>query len=324
MNSIHNVLQQLNLGKPVEHDGLSMFPLLGTHAVEKDYLTLDEALAAHSASVVEVSEGGSVPNLLFRNTGDKAVFLLDGEELVGAKQNRILNISILAPAMKDTIIPVSCVEAGRWSHVSPDFKAAPRAQFSESRARRTAHVSEDIKSTGHRRSNQGEVWHDISIKLGSLGSHSPSQAVESAFVDNAERLEAYVRELRAQQGQFGAVFAIHGRVRGLEAFDCAETCAKLLPKIIRSYALDAIDPAVRGAESDGAESPEALLQQVAGAKCHESKAVGEGADLRFENENGLAGGALLARERIVHLVAFRLPTASQQPHPGRVHRRYFR
>jgi len=251
MNSIHNVLQQLNLGKPVEHDGLSMFPLLGTHAVEKDYLTLDEALAAHSASVVEVSASGSVPNLLFRNTGDKAVFLLDGEELVGAKQNRILNISILAPAMKDTIIPVSCVEAGRWSHVSPDFKAAPRAQFSESRARRTAHVSEDIKFTGNRRSDQGEVWHDISMKLGSLGSHSPSQAVERAFVDN---------------GQFGAVFAIHGRVRGLEAFDCPETCAKLLPKIIRSYALDAIDPRTSRAADTGAESPKALLKQVASAK----------------------------------------------------------
>jgi len=59
-------------------------------------------------------------------------------------------------------------------------------------------------------------------------------------------------------------------------------------------------------------------------KYHESAAVGEGADLRFENENGLAGGALEARGRIVHLVAFRLPTESRQPHPGRVHRRYFR
>ena len=323
MNTIHNVLEQLNLGKPVEHDGLSMFPLAGAHSVTKDYLTLDEALAANAASVVEVSESGAVPSLLFRNTGQQAVFLLDGEELVGAKQNRILNISILAPAMKDTIIPVSCVEAGRWSHTSPDFKAAARTQFSESRAKRFAHVSEDIKSTGNRRSDQGDVWREVSMKLQSLGSHSPSEAVEQAFEDNEDRLEAYVRELRSQEGQFGAVFAIHGRVRGLEVFDCAETCAKLLPKIIRSYALDAIDPRMRGRDRSKADSPEALLEQVAGAKYHESEAVGEGVDLRFENENGLVGGALLARERIVHLVAFRLSEARPSA-SSRVHRRYFR
>ena len=323
MNTIHNVLEQLDLGKPVEHDGLSMFPLLGGLSVTKDYLTLDEALAANAASVVEVSESGSVPSLLFRNNGEKAVFLLDGEELVGAKQNRILNISILAPAMKDTVIPVSCVEAGRWSQNSPDFRAAPRAQFSESRARRSAHVSEDIKATGNRRSNQADVWHDVSMKLASLGSHSPSQAVERAFEDNADRLERYVRELRAIDGQFGAVFAVHGRVTGLEVFDCPETCGSLLPKIIRSYALDAIDPRTRGREQGEAISPEKFLQQVAGAKYHESDAVGEGADLRFENGNGLAGGALKARDRIVHLVAFRLSDAN--PHAsGRVHRAYFR
>ena len=122
MNNINAVLNNLDLGKPLTHEGLSIFPLLRPEPFARDYLTLDEALAAHSAVITEISEGGSVPNLLFRNKGEQAVFLLDGEELVGAKQNRILNITILAPGKKDTIIPVSCVEAGRWSHNSPDFR----------------------------------------------------------------------------------------------------------------------------------------------------------------------------------------------------------
>ena len=54
------------------------------------YQLLDEALAAGTVRVMEVSESGHVPELSLLNDGDQAVQLLDGEELIGAKQNRIL------------------------------------------------------------------------------------------------------------------------------------------------------------------------------------------------------------------------------------------
>lgn len=55
--------------------------------------------------------------LAFRNRGLDPAFLLDGEELVGAKQNRILNLSILVPGQTSLEIPVSCVEQSRWSRL---------------------------------------------------------------------------------------------------------------------------------------------------------------------------------------------------------------
>ena len=148
MNHINRLIENISIGEAISHEGLTVFPLLGKVPFAKDYLTLDEALAANTAVITEVSDSGSVPQLLFRNKGGQAVFLLDGEELGGAKQNRILNITILAPAMKDTVIPVSCVEAGRWSLSSPDFKPAPRAQFADSRAKRCMQVSASMESTG--------------------------------------------------------------------------------------------------------------------------------------------------------------------------------
>ena len=51
--------------------------------------------------MIEVSKEGDVPNLPFENHGNSKVLLVDGDELVGAKQNRIINLSILADTHKD-------------------------------------------------------------------------------------------------------------------------------------------------------------------------------------------------------------------------------
>ena len=52
------------------------------------------------------------------------VLLVDGEELIGAKQNRVLNLSILIPAKQRCVIPICCVEAGRWRAASREFSIA--------------------------------------------------------------------------------------------------------------------------------------------------------------------------------------------------------
>ena len=113
--SVRETLMDLEPGDLVNCRNLTMIPLLGEDTHPADYLTLDEALSMRTARVTEVSEGGSVPELRFVNTGSRQVLLMDGEEVVGAKQNRTLNISILAPAPGELLLPVTCVEAGRWA-----------------------------------------------------------------------------------------------------------------------------------------------------------------------------------------------------------------
>ena len=90
-----------------------------------------DALALGTVQIGETSEAGRVPELRVLNHGDRAVFLLDGEELIGAKQNRVLNLSILVPPHSESTIPVSCVESGRWSRRSAHFGSAPRAHYAE-------------------------------------------------------------------------------------------------------------------------------------------------------------------------------------------------
>src|SRR4051794_35805362 len=110
----------IQLGDLVEHRGIVIAPLFPESDPRAEYLTLEEALPL-GFRVSEVNTEGSVPELLAFNPLDQAVLLYDGEELLGAKQNRILNVTVLTAPHSETRIPVSCVEQGRWHAASATF-----------------------------------------------------------------------------------------------------------------------------------------------------------------------------------------------------------
>ena len=107
-------VSNVRVGEPVRFQSLSVFPLFDGHHVPVEYLLSDEGIGSGSVTVEEVSEAGSVPDLLVENKGDLRVLFLEGEQLIGAKQNRVLNTSVLIAAHSKIKIPVSCVEQGRW------------------------------------------------------------------------------------------------------------------------------------------------------------------------------------------------------------------
>ena len=118
MQHLSAFLSSLSLGSSQSVAGLTVFPLLRQPAPEPWYDTLTEAVAARTARVTEVSDAGRVPELQVVNDSPRHVLIVDGEELVGAKQNRIVNLTILVPPKTSLTIPVSCVEAGRWREVN--------------------------------------------------------------------------------------------------------------------------------------------------------------------------------------------------------------
>jgi hypothetical protein len=302
MTAINTALQALTLGEVQSFANLQITPLLAPTSRAADYLTLSEAQALGLAAVTEVSESGSVPTLLLVNNADQAVFLLDGEELVGAKQNRILNLSILVPPHTTLEIPVSCVEQGRWSRRSQEFASSERTLFSRSRARKAERVSESLREEGHHDADQGEVWAYLSRKMVNMAVNSNTDAMSDAYDLFSGSVEEYVQAFSTGATQVGACFAINGKVRGIELFDMSDTCQKLLPKLIRSYALDAIEER-SDPDAPAAHNVTEFIAAVAVATADSFKALGEGEDWRFRSHS-LAGGALAARERVVHLCAF--------------------
>jgi hypothetical protein len=135
---IREYLGQIKVGRTQGYRNLALFPLLSEYEAGLDFVTLDEALSAGLIEVTEVGQGGSVPEIRVVNKSPRRVLILDGEELVGAKQNRIVNTTLIVEAHSTTVIPVSCVEQGRWAHTGSKFHSEERLMSAELRAMRRA------------------------------------------------------------------------------------------------------------------------------------------------------------------------------------------
>ena len=309
MKALDIALSGIRMGSPVPLENLTMFPLLGDTVGQPGYLTLEEALKSGQVRVTEVSEQGSVPNLCLVNEAEIPVLLLDGEELVGAKQNRIVNLTIMVAAKSETVIPVSCVEAGRWSRQSDEFSAAGRAHFSRGRAEKTAHINASMGADGTRYSNQSAVWDAIAEKSQRMQARSPTGAAAAIYDDNVVTLERFIAAFSAAELQNGAAFAINGQLIGMDLFDSPVTLAKQLKKLVTSYALDAIDERSDEAVAGTGADCQTLIESILRAERSHYRAVGLGEDVRLDSPE-INGGSLIVDDRLVHLCAFRVGRAA--------------
>lgn len=313
--SARAALSGLTIGEPTHFAGLTMFPLASDLRSSVRYLLLEEGLRSGLVSVREVRKEGSVPNLAVENRSDSDVLIVDGEELVGAKQNRIANLTLLVPAARTTTIPVSCVEAGRWSYDRPDFAVTERVQYSRGRAARLHSVQESMRSTGTRRSDQGAVWDALREKAVRMEADSPTDAMGAIYERHEATLDDYVEKLPLESDQVGAIFVTGPRQLGMDLFDRRETFAAFFPKLVRSYAIDAMErpPARdRAAEPKHARAFVDLLREGA-FDVHPAVALGHDVGIVA---GGAIAGALVHRETALHLTAFSEPARAGEDRPA--------
>ena len=304
MQHLDAFLSSLVLGPGQSVADLTVFPLLRppASAPEGWYDTLAEAVAGGHARVTEISEMGSVPELRVVNESARHVLIVDGEELIGAKQNRIVNLTILVPPKTSLTIPVSCVEAGRWRQESREFHPAPHAFHASGRRAKVGQVSMALSVEGTARSDQGAIWNEIDVKASRMAASSPTRAASAIYDKQRGNLDRFVDGLKPVEGQVGAVFAIRGQIAGLDVFDSPRTWTLLMPKLVRSYGLDALDQGI-GGDGFAEPNPRRFLEAVSRATCTVYPAVGAGRDLRVEG-GGVVGAALTTEHGVVHAVAF--------------------
>ena len=316
MTAISDLLSGVSIGDPRHHGRLEIFPLFAAGKGTDAFILLDEALQAKTVEVTETSDSGSVPVLKFLSRSPVPVLLLDGEELVGAKQNRILNASILAPAQADMLLPVSCVEAGRWRYNTHSFRAADHALFAKARARKAARmaaVPERKRVVGESDAHyvarsfdasQHDVWSDVSAKLSRMCVDSASSAISDGYESYSERLSEFEAALAAVPGQKGGAFVLDGRVVGIELLATEAAFRAIYRKLLKSYAFDALETAEVAAPMAPTKADvEAFIARVLGATVSYAPSAGLGSDVRLAGER-CAGHALVHDDAVLHLAAF--------------------
>lgn len=290
---------EVRVGDPVRHEGLAVFPLFAEPSAGVEYTLSDEAMREGSVAVEEVSESGSVPDLLVENKGDLRVLFLEGEELIGAKQNRILNTSVLVAAHGKTKIPVSCVEAGRWGYKSRLFGSGGTHSPFRLRYCVKSSVTRSLRERDDRRSDQGEVWREVARQQMALGASSDTEAMSDTFVTHRKRLSEFREKLRYINGTIGAAVAIGGQVVTCDVFDKTSTCEKVWDRLLTGVVLDAMELKETTKQAEPGDVAE-LLQTLGGYTWEPTEPVGEGRELRAESATGDHASAILFGDVLVH------------------------
>lgn len=214
-------------------------------ALGLSYLIAEEAFATGLLSITEV-EAGSVPEVAALNSAEVPVLLLSGEHIEGAMQNRVLNSTALIAARHKTILPVACIEHGRWHYEAGD-QLAPSDDIAYSRLR-----SKNAASAANERPDRGEPTGKPgrSVGRGALKHHerlvdnSPTGAMRDAYDISRGEINEILSEFRGPEpGQTGTIACISGECVALDAFDrpgCA-TCASTGSSSSRSAADRPID-----------------------------------------------------------------------------------
>lgn len=305
-----STLADLEIGNPRTVLNLTVAPLSGNPASSLKYVLIDEALEMKKVMVEEVSEGGSVPELRMTNFSNRIVLVVDGTELVGAKQNRIVNASFLIPPESITRIPVSCVEQGRWRYKGREFGAS--RHFSPHSIRRDTaefHKTSLRQKRGYA-ADQGKVWATVADMSHKMDAPTTTGAMNDLMEQKRASIEEYQKGISLQGGQTGAAFFVNGFFRGIDLFDRAATFGKMFPKLLSGIAVEAMmaqaeQPSPRRAKTpeEAVEYVKRILAEVGKSLFEKYEPIGVGEDRRYDAKRSF-GKALHYNGDLIHFSAF--------------------
>jgi hypothetical protein len=296
--AIPALVKVLEVGKPVSHEGLTIVPIYSRKVFDPaEYVTLEDAVKMKWIEIAEV-DGGRVPQVKISNLSKHVLFLMAGEILDGARQDRILAADVLLnPGTKDLLAPVFCVEQGRWTYSSPTFSSKANLGTVALRSQAMAQAP----------AAQSRIWSEVQAQNDKLAVASGTGAYQAAYdkKENQEAIAGFERkmseELRLAEDTVGVVIGLGGRVVSADVFANAYLFKKQWPKILKSSALSALRAGKPGqmGQKDAAD----FLKGLAGKEYRRKAAL----DLGFEleaSDSAVLAKALVHKEAVIHFAAF--------------------
>ncbi|MGQ9534010.1 MAG: ARPP-1 family domain-containing protein [bacterium] len=292
---VERYLKGIRVGTPVEYKNLKIFPLeINTPLTFKDFMTLDEAMDRGWIKIKEVGSG-VVNTVQIKNNGEQPVFILTGEMITGAKQDRMIKADVLLPSNSGWIeVEVYCVEHGRWVSVSNEFKSegfvVPNA------VRQRAKICE----------SQTDVWDEVARTQDKLGISSVTGTVRANYEDKSvqKAIEDYTAVFKKvpqlSKSTIGVVVTTGDKIICFDLFASNSLLNKFWKKLVKSYAMDAI----RNEKSSVTKSDiEDFIETFEDAKFVSVGTPGLGDLLTIESSNG-KGSCLVYEKAVVHMDFF--------------------
>jgi hypothetical protein len=285
--------------------GLSIVQFLTQGHDSFPYVSAGRAMKSNHIQVKELDQAGNVNRLLVLNLSGQYVFMMDGDILAGAKQNRVVNTSILLAPESKTEIPVSCVESGRWHHVSPGFSPTDYTAPSSLRMDKARQVRVSLKEKRGFTSDQGAIWNMVSGYAEKSKVQSPTSNLSDVYQRKSAEFDAFVASFQCSEAANGLAVFRGRRMLSLDAFNRREVFQEYFPKILRGVALEVYNVREHAEAVGEAEAKYRTLEffdNFDALPWEQYRAVAAGTERRFDNGK-VTGFALEENGQVIHLTA---------------------
>jgi hypothetical protein len=300
----------------VTFQNLTIIPVRSPELGETvDITTLDEMIESGKVLIKEVSRSGQVNALALQNTSDQYIFIMAGEILSGAKQDRILQQDVLLPPNSNrTVVPAFCVEQGRWQYKSANFSSkglnAPIA------VRQSAKVSKE----------QSSVWREVRGINQSMDAQTPTDTLQATF-QSAKMKQArqkywghFAQIPDKYKGVNGVVVLVNGRVMVADLFSKQSIFRRLWNKLLDSYVAEAIGR--KGAMVPSTfTSVDQFLTNARTAKRKFTDSPGAGKQVSMTSKM-VKGSGLVFKDKPLHIDIFPVVKTDRLPPHKRLRRNY--
>lgn len=276
--------------EPVFLRNLRIYPICGSATDDTKIADINTLLAQKTGEFREL-DPPDINRITLCNQADEPVLMLDGEEIIGSMQNRIAADSILVPARSTSNIPVICAEEGRWSDIG-SFQTG-NCSYPGIRA---------ILSRGGKKENglQKRVWKEIDRKLTVTKTLSTTSSMHDIYNNLEDEVNRYLEDFQSlNHDTIGFIGMAGNNTLGFDIFRDPTTYRRFEQKLVRSYALDAIE--YRKSSPTGFDV-KAFLSDVRDA-LNKKNITAQTRHFSLKNR-GFSGQGLLFDDRIVHLSLF--------------------
>lgn len=286
-------------------DHLSIVQYVCSNIDSFEYISIGTAIREKLIEINEKSDAGSVNNILVTNNSGKYVFMMDGDILTGAKQNRIINTSILIAPQSKTEIKVSCVEQGRWRKESESFDLPNYSAPTSLRMKKNKDVMENLKNGKEHYANQSKIWNEVDATLKRMYVKSETSSLFDVVRERGEEMDLTTKAYERNDNANGIAIYHESRLIGLDLFNSSSVYKEYFYKVIGGAAWEVLNKKQKVNEINESELKYKTLEAIDKIEvCEKMKfnGVGVGYEERFENDD-FNGFQLMFENKVIHLTA---------------------